>query len=111
MSLITENTIVVKSKDEPELLKDYERYKGTYHRINGFNKIYANNEMCIYVFDANGDSPWEIERDTVKPIAIETRYPDGTWTRVNGKDYGWTLKRWLKGKVPEEIIEKIGYTF
>lgn len=115
MSQITENTIVINKEDEQQLLNDYQRYKDTHHRIREFNRVYADERICIYVFDANGDTPWEIESDTLTPIALETRFSDWTWTRVNGNDFGWTLKRWLRKMIPEEkykdVCNDIAYTF
>ena len=109
MSCITENTMIINKKDEDDVRKDYLKYKDTYHRISGFKRIYTDNKISIYVFDANGDSPWELEADTVVPIALETNYLTGErpWTRINGKTYGWPLKRWLKGKIPDEEYSKV----
>ncbi len=116
MSMITENTIVVKANLEQQLLADAAKYANTYHRVSGFNRVYSNNEIVVYVFDANGDSPWEVESDTVEYLALETDYLDGDdpWTRIDGKDCDITIAEWLKEKIPEEeyvkVVESISYS-
>lgn len=109
MSQITENTIVVKAEMEQQLLADAEKYADTYHGVSGFNRIYGNDEIVVYVFDANGDGPWEIENDTVEWIALETNYLDGDepWTRIDGEDSDMTIAEWLKDQIPEEEYEKV----
>lgn len=113
--MITENIVVVKTGDEQQLQDDFCRYQGT-HRLSKFNKVYGDTNIVVYVFDANGDSPWELESDTVVPLALETNYLDGErpWTRVNGKDYDWPLSRWLKRKIPvdqyEQVKQKLQYS-
>ena len=101
--------MIIKKEDEKVVQKDYKKYKDTYHHITDFKRIYTDNNISIYIFDANGDSPWELECDTVIPIAIETYYLDGEkpWTRINGNDCSFSLKQWLKGKVSANIYKDI----
>lgn len=109
MSQITENTIVVKAELEQQLLADAEKYADTYHRVSGFNRVYGDDKIVVYVFDANGDGPWEVESDTVEYLALETDYLDGDepWTRINGEDSDMTIAEWLKDQIPEEEYEKV----
>ena len=116
MSCITENTIVIKKENETQLLKDYEKYECD-HRLSGFNRVYDGTDICVYVFDANGDGPWEIEPDTVEWMALETYYLDDEelWTRFSDEStQEETIAEWLKGIILEpeysKVIKSISYS-
>ena len=116
MSCITENTIVMKASDEDQFLKEVEQYEGI-HRLSGVVKVFKNNDIAVYVFDCNGDSPWEVESDTIAPIILETNYGDGDgyWTRLNGNDVSETCRELLQNMLTEtefkSLEDAIEYTF
>lgn len=118
MSNITENTIVIRKEYENDLINDYKKYNVLY-RIMNFNKVYSNKDIVIYVFDSNGECPWEIEPDVkTKYIALETNYLDGEslWTRIAGfKEDEITIEEWLQTIIPKkdyrDVVQKISYSF
>ena len=117
MSQITENTIIINTSDEDAFLEDVEKFKSEY-RLDGVNKVFGNNEYTIYVYDCNGDGPWEVGEDvSLEDIpAIETNYGygDEPWTRIDGDDVDEPLKNHLKEFFPKDyksIRNQIGYTF
>lgn len=113
MSMITENTVIVKPEAEDRLLEDL----SSVNYVSGVQKAFENNDMVIYIFDCNGDAPWEIENsDSLKLdyqndlIAIETNYLDGDgyWTRTpKGDIKEANLYMWLKGKVSKSELKLI----
>ncbi len=119
MSCIEEHTIVIASTEEDALLKDYNHFKDTHHRIRDFELVYKDDKVCVYRFDANGDGPWETEDSSnIKAtlLAAETCYLDESelWTRIEGCDSDITISEWLKGKIPEGVyagvIKQIAYS-
>ena len=108
MSQITENTIVFKPEAEAIFLRDVETYKGCFYS-NSVRKVFENKDFMAYVFDCNGDMPWQINSCKLgRPelIAMETSYGDDGeyWTTVEGADTpeGVTLTDWMKTKLTEE---------
>ena len=95
MSCITENTIVIKASAENALKKDIDlAINDTYYRfrLQNVKKAFENDEYVVYIFDCNGDQPWEVadadyfSLDWGDVIAMETVYEDGRWTRYTDKD-------------------------
>lgn len=109
--LITENTIVIPVSEEQNFKQDVAKYEYSHHRLSGINKVYEDADIIVYVFDANGDSPWEVESDIkTNYIALETYYGDGEdpWTRYSGKDdSAIPIKDWLKDKVPADKYDAL----
>ena len=98
MSMITENTIVIKACDEASLMEDYKKYCRDYRMGDSLCKVFANDDIAVFVFDANGDAPWEIEQTKADYLALETNYFDGEepWTRIKGKEENeMTIDKWL----------------
>ena len=121
MSCFTENTIVVKREAEEKLKHDLEAGRD-WCRIRGDKCVFRNNKYAVYIFDCNGDQPWEVmfgeDRDNLllewsDIVATETYYGDGRWTRVykNGRieDTRFKLVTYMKNRLtPDEyeIIKK-----
>ena len=108
MSQITENTIVFKPEAEAVFLRDVEANKDCFYS-NSVRKVFENKDFMAYVFDCNGDMPWQMggcELGRPELIAMETSYgdDDGYWTTVEGSDTpeGVTLTDWMKTKLTEE---------
>lgn len=118
MSMITENTIVVRSRDENLLLKDL----ANAGHVSGAGKVFENGSYAVFIFDNNGDMPWEaMEQDELSLpyrdiVVMETNYldDDGYWTRTPEGDLEVTLSEWLANIFTEEecrhIRDKIRYT-
>ena len=63
MSCITENTIVIKASAKNALKKDIDLAINDTHyrfRLQNVKKAFENNEYVVYIFDCNGDQPWEV---------------------------------------------------
>ena len=130
MSCLTENTIVIKPDAEERLKHDLEFARDTWCRINGDKCVFRNKDYVVYIFDCNGDQPWEImdgeERDALQlersdVVVTETNYGDFCWTLINkGKKKGlrdtrWHLITYMKRRVtPDEfeiLKERIAYSW
>ncbi len=118
MSCITENTIVIRPEAEPVLLSDIEKV-GDIYRVSDLKCKFRNNEYVAYIFDCNGDQPWEVadagtldldfEKDV---IGTETVYPDGgRWTQILDTKTGYwedsdkKLSTIMKQKLTPEEFE------
>lgn len=125
MSCITENTIVVRKSAEPDLLHDFSCEDAEMCRLRNCNRVYDNEEIVVYVFDCNGDQPWDVvggDGLKLKPediLCTETKYDeDELWTRVNTdgilRDTETPLDVFLKPLVPgndyEDLAERISYS-
>ncbi len=115
--VLTENTIVIEKSLEPRFLEEAEKYANSYHRVDNLRRVYGDDKIVIYVFDADGDTPWEIEKDTVEYLALETYYLDGEepWSRFKDQnEESKNIAEWLKGRAPEDqyddIASKISYS-
>ena len=122
MSMITENTVMVLAPAEQSMLNDLKEYG-----CDGIYKVYKDDDVVIYNFDCNGDSPWDIlnnedlELDWDSILALETNYGDGDgyWTRIRSDD-GYmidieeTLAEWLSKNhrdIYNQVNGSIKYTF
>ena len=128
MSCITENTIVIKPLAEKTLLEDIRKVEDEF-RIGGLQCIFRNKDYLVYIFDCNGDQPWEIvdsgflDLDFSKDVyASETYYPeDGRWTQVFDENFGKIgdsfrkLITLMKSKLTNseyiDLKQKIQYTY
>lgn len=113
MSCLTENTIVVKREAEERLVHDLEVGRG-WCRIRNETCVFKNDEYVIYVFDANGDQPWDVmfgtewkklklQREDI--VATEINYLEGDvcWTRTGDAEIDETLIQYMKKFLtPEE---------
>jgi len=116
MSCITENTIVVKPDAVPTLLKDLDKAKADY-RISGINMVYSDDKYAIYVFDCNGDMPWQIADKGVFALdfkdvyATETNYGEFRWTQTYTNGVGRDSHNWLitcmKNKLDDVSWKKV----
>ena len=91
MSMITENTVVIKQSALQRVLHDLYEYG-----CSNVKKVWSNDTKIVIIFDNNGDSPWDILTDYEAKkgdiLAIETNYGDGDgyWTRV-WTEYGESM--------------------
>ena len=120
MSTITENTVIISPKYCEETEADLRKYG-----CSGIRRVFKNSKYAVYVFDCNGDSPWDIKNADEcqmpydKIIALETNYgdSDGLWTRFPSRkrDAKTTIHTWLRRKVTKEelqiIRKKIKYSW
>lgn len=107
MSIITENTIMLKTEDVPVFNKLATNY------VANDEIAFSNDEVTIIVFDCNGN-PEEIE-DKVLFLMLETNYLDGEpmHTRVfdeknqiikETRYRGWY---WIKKRIGDASYESI----
>lgn len=86
MSMITENTMIIKTENYDLFLKDVESF-GTERRISNIETVYKSSDYMVIVFDCNGDAPWEIDNTECPYEVLETNYLTGDecsiWTRIN----------------------------
>lgn len=67
MSQLTENTLLVKVKDCPKLLAEFDG--------KALQRVYSDNNVAAYVFDFNGDGFAHIIDDCgITPLIVETYY-------------------------------------
>lgn len=76
MSMITENTIIIKTENYDLFLKDVESF-GTERRISNIETVYKSSDYMVIVFDCNGDVPWEIDNTECPYEVLETNYLTG----------------------------------
>lgn len=113
MSMITENTAVVKAEFGQMALKDIEN--DSYFSNADAKIVYENSEIAVIIFDSNGDPIWEMRPEECKLppealLALETNYLDGEGPYMWLPDdlEGETrISRWLKGKVSPEDLKQI----
>ncbi len=113
MSQITENTVIVKPDAETRCLADL----NSVSYVSKIQKAFENKDMVIFIFDCNGDAPWEIENSDSLTldyqndlICLETNYLDGDdmWTRTPKGDIEEpTLIDWLRNKVTKSELKTI----
>ncbi len=76
MSMITENTIVMRTQDIDKLKHAVEQHKAEYdYRIEEPKEVFRNNEIAIFVFDCNGQ-PLGLE-ENLDWLVLETNFLDG----------------------------------
>lgn len=119
MSMITENTVVIKPDAEERVMNDLADYG-----CSGINKVWSNDKMIVILFDNNGDNPWDIQgtantqADWEDILAIETNYGDEDddgclyYTQVNTEEYGMSpydgeLLDWLHDQLTEREYNKV----
>ena len=120
MSQITENTIVVKPEAEIQLVQDLQKASGLFFRVRNIKCVFKNKNYVVYVFDANGDVPWEVTTDrnifglniNGDVLGVETVYGEGDrWTRVLDKkkgflvDTNWWLATYMKRNLSAKEFE------
>ena len=113
MSQITENTVIVRPEAETRCLEDL----NSVNYVSGIQKSFENKDMVIFIFDCNGDAPWEIEDSNTLQLdyqkdllCLETNYLDGDvmWARTpDGDIKEATLIDWLKDKVTKAELKTI----
>lgn len=79
MSYITECTIALAPTDEPAFLTQYDTFALDY-RLSNLNRVYHDDDVILYVFDCNGDSPWQTGDAPLPYLIHETRYLDDHYT-------------------------------
>ena len=125
MSCITENTIMVTKQAENDLLRDLSCDASVLCRINGIKKVYGDDRHVIYIFDCNGDQPWDIvDRGKLSLreesiLCTETAYgPGELWTRVRCDtglyDTDTEMKELIKPYMPKDeydvVVKSISYS-
>ena len=119
MSMITENTVVIKQSALQRVLHDLYGYG-----CSNIKKVWSNDTKIVIIFDNNGDSPWDILTDYEAKkgdiLAIETNYGDGdgywtrVWTEYGESMYDGELLDWLHDVLTEqeynEVKPLIAYT-
>lgn len=109
MSCLTENTILIKTKDADKfinIISENENYKNTM-------RFFHNEEYSLYAFDCNGQ-PMEIE-DSIDFLVLETNYLDGEplYTQIYDnntnsiRDSRNRASYWIKKYVGEERFERL----
>lgn len=108
MSMITENTVIVKKGAIKTALADLKmtRY------ADSAKVVYTNNDIAVILFDSNGDPCWEVTPEECKLngediLCLETNYLDGEdpylWKPEN-KD---TINEWIREHISKQDIEKV----
>ena len=120
MSMITENTIVVRTEDIDAFMAALKKQKEEHGGIENSRKVFKNDEVAIFVFDCNGQ-PFVIEKD-VNWLVLETNFLDGDeyytqWFNEETGCYEDTdttadelIKQMLDEKSYAIVKEKIRYT-
>lgn len=90
MSMITENTIVMRTQDIDKLKHAVEQHKAEYdYRIEDPKEVFKNDEIAIFVFDCNGQ-PLGVEKN-LDWLVLETNFLDGEeyYTQYFNKEEGY----------------------
>lgn len=108
MSMLTENTVVIKPEAEERIMADL----GECLSCRGINKVFQNDKMAIILFDNNGDNPWDMKgtlnthADWEDILFIETNYGNGEyWSQVFDEKEGFVIDTnqkfidWVRNKV------------
>ena len=124
MSIITEDTIVIKREAEEKLKSDFETGR-EWCRIQNEKCVFRNKDYAVYVFDTDGGQPWDVmfgseyeklQLTSSDIVVTETNYLDDEkpWTRAGGVDIDESLIEYAKNLFEkdewEEINEKIMYS-
>ena len=118
MSQVTENTILIRKEAEEDLLHDLTCEEVSFCRIRGVRKVFDGKRHVLYVFDCNGNQPWDVadkgvlKLKTRDVLCTETGFGEGeTWTRLGRDGYLWDtpmpLKDAIRPYIPEGEYERV----
>ena len=120
MSMITENTVVIRSKDVEKLHEAFQQQIETYGLVDNPVEVFNNGNISIWVFDCNGQ-PLGVE-ENLDFLILETNYLDDEpyYTQCYDENKGYcvdteqTAEELIRKMVTvnefEEIRERIGYS-